>query len=55
MNGREQRAGRWPKTGPWLALLLIVLGGCQYMTIDTTSPNPKLPPYPVTMFPAGHS
>ena len=23
------------------------------MTIDTASPNPKLPPYPVTMFPAG--
>jgi hypothetical protein len=23
------------------------------MTIDTAGPNPKLPPYPVTMYPAG--
>ena len=34
-------------------LLILFLGGCHYMTIDTAGPNPKLPPYPVTMFPAG--
>jgi hypothetical protein len=34
-------------------LFTIFLGGCRYMTIDTASPNPKLPPYPVTMYPAG--
>jgi hypothetical protein len=36
-----------------ILLFTLFLGGCQYMTIDTASPNPKLPPYPVTMFPAG--
>ncbi len=34
-------------------LFTLFLGGCHYMTIDTAGPNPKLPPYPVTMFPAG--
>ena len=34
-------------------LFTLFLGGCHYMTIDTASPNPKLPPYPVTMFPTG--
>jgi len=34
-------------------LFTLLLGGCRYMTIDTARPNPKLPPYPVTMFPAG--
>ena len=34
-------------------LFTLFLGGCRYMTIDTASQNPKLPPYPVTMYPAG--
>ena len=34
-------------------LCILFLGGYHYMTINTASPNPKLPPYPVTMFPAG--
>jgi len=34
-------------------LFTLFLGGCHYMTIDTAGPNPKLPPYPVTMYPAG--
>ena len=38
-----------------LTVLLFIhfLGGCHYMAIDTASPNPKLPPYPVTMYPGG--
>jgi hypothetical protein len=36
-----------------ILLLTLILGGCRYMTIDTASPNPNLPPCPVTMFPVG--
>ena len=36
-----------------ILLLTLILGGCHYMTIDTASPNPNLPPCPVTMFPVG--
>jgi len=36
-----------------ILLLTLILGGCHYMTIDTASPNPSLPPCPVTMFSVG--
>ena len=36
-----------------LLLFTLFLGGCHFMIIDSASPNPQFPPYPISMYSIG--